>query len=71
MSINRYRKFKRKHKLLHILLVAFAVVMFWWGAWGILDDYFLPENELARYLLAILIAFIVLYFDDFHLKELE
>lgn len=71
MSIQRYRRFKKKHKVLHILLVAFAVVMFWRGAWGILDAYFFPGNHLLSYLFSIIIAFIILYFDDFHLKELE
>lgn len=71
MSINRYRKFKKKHKILHILLVAFAVVMFWRGAWGILDTYFFPGNHLVSYTISIALAFIILYFDDFHLSELE
>lgn len=71
MFIRRYRRFKKKHKVLHLLLVAFAVVMFWRGVWGILDTYFLPDNQLLSYLGSIALAFIVLYFDDFHLKELE
>lgn len=71
MHFKRYRRFKRKHKVLHILLVALAVVMFWRGVWGILDTYFFPGNTLASYLSSIVIAFVILYFDDFHLKELE
>lgn len=71
MSINRYRKFKRKHKVLHILLVALAVIMFWRGVWGILDMYLFPNHHLVSYILSIVIAFFILYFDDFHLKELE
>ena len=66
-----YRKFKRKHKLFHLLLMAVAVVMFWRGVWGILDDYFLTSTPLLSYGLSIFIAFLILYFDDFHLKELE
>ena len=68
--LKRYRRFKKRHKVLHILLVAIAVVMFWRGAWGILDTYFLPDNLLASYLASIFVAFVILYFDDFHLKEL-
>lgn len=71
MFIKRYRRFKKRHKVLHLLLVAFAVVMFWRGVWGILDAYFLPDNRLLSYLGSIALAFVVLYFDDFHLKELE
>lgn len=71
MYFKGYRRFKRKHKVLHILLVASAVVMFWRGVWGILDTYFFPDQKVLSYLTSILIAFFILYFDDFHLKELE
>ena len=71
MQFRRYRRFKKKHKLFHILLVALAVVMLWRGIWGILDLYFFPNNSVASYLSSLIIAFAILYFDDFHLKELE
>lgn len=70
-SIKIYRRFKRKHKVLHTFIVAVAVVLFWRGAWGIIDVYFLPGNVLASNLGSILTAFLILYLDDFHLKELE
>ncbi len=66
-----YRRFKTKHKLVHTLTTALAIVFFWRGAWGILDTYFLPNNHLLSHLISIGVAFLILYFDDFHLKELE
>lgn len=66
-----YRRFKHKHKLIHILLVAIAVVMFWRGVWGLLDEYLLPDLPVVSYTLGIIVAFAILYFDDFHLKELH
>ena len=66
-----YRQFKRKHRLLHILIVAIAIVMLWKGIWSLLDAYLFPGNVLAGNLLSILVAFFILYLDDFHLKELE
>lgn len=71
MNLKRYRKFKKKHKTAHIILVAIALVMLWRGIWGLLDIFLVPNNALLSYVLSILIAFIILYFDDFHLKELE
>ncbi len=51
--------------------MAIAIVMFWWGTWGLLDLY-LPESDaLAGYAIGIIVAFLILYIDDFHLKELE
>lgn len=65
----KYRKFKRKHKSFRILVVALSIVVFWRGAWSILDTY-LPANDLLN-IASIAIAIVVFYLDDFHLKELE
>jgi hypothetical protein len=69
--MKRYRKFKRKHKLFHILLVSIAVVTFWWGVSGLLDLYFLDDHPYLSYFLGIFAAFLILFLDDFHLKELQ
>ena len=53
------------------MFVAIAIVMFWRGVWSLLDAYLFPDNILVSNLVSILIAFLVLYLDDFHLKELE
>ncbi len=71
MSFKGYRRFKRKYKFVHILVFATAVILFWRGVWGILDTYLFPDNILLSNLVSIGIAFVVLYLDDFHLKELE
>lgn len=65
-----YRRFKKRHRVLHLLIAAIGIAMFWRGAWGILDTYFFPNNQLLSYVGSIFVAFLVLYFDDFHLKEL-
>jgi len=69
--VKPYRRFKKKHRLVHIIIVAIAIVMLWRGVWGLLDTYLLPNNEVASYLVGALIALAILFFDDFHLKELE
>ncbi|PJE64015.1 hypothetical protein COU89_00065 [Candidatus Roizmanbacteria bacterium CG10_big_fil_rev_8_21_14_0_10_45_7] len=66
-----YRQFKKRHKIIHILIMATAVVMFWRGVWGILDTYLLPDNTLLSYAVSVLAAFTILYLDDFQLNELE
>lgn len=68
---NWYKKFRRKYRILHVLLMATAIVMFWRGVWGLLDVFLIPHHELVSSLLSIFIAFVVLYIDDFHLRELE
>jgi len=53
------------------MIVAIAIVMFWRGVWSLLDTYLLPDHFLISNLVSILVAFFILYLDDFHLKELE
>jgi len=66
----KYTKFKKKYKLIHVLLIATAIVMFWRGVWGLLDEYLLVDEPLASYALSILIAFVVLFADSYYLDEL-
>lgn len=66
-----YRRFKKRHKVTHLVIVAVAVVMMWRGIWSLLDLYLLPDQQLLSNVLSIAVAFAILYFDDFHLKELS
>lgn len=64
-----YKKSRRKP--LRILLMAVAIVTFWWGVWGLLDSLFHIHNSVISYALGVIIAVFVLFIDDFHLRELE
>ena len=66
-----YRRFKRRYRTIHLLIVAAAIVLFWWALWGVFDTYLLPNHPLAASLVGVIAAFVVMYFDDFHLRELE
>lgn len=66
-----YRRFKTNHKVLHIFFAAIAIVFFWRGVWGLMDTYFFPDNPVISNTASVFVAFVILYFDDFHLKELE
>lgn len=66
-----YRRFKKRHRVVHLLLISTAIVLFWRGVWVLLDTYLLPDQALMSSLVSIGAAFIILYLDGFHLKELE
>lgn len=53
-----------------ILVLAIGVIAFWRGAWGLLDLYLFPNNELVSLLISMLIGVLVLYFQDHRLNEL-
>jgi len=40
---------KRKTSLPKILVVGTAVVLFWRGAWGLMDLYIFPDNPVMSY----------------------
>ena len=50
----------KKRSSLHILIVAGAVVLFWRGAWGLMDLYIFPDHALYSYITSILFGVIVL-----------
>lgn len=58
---HRKRKHKRKNSFLHILLIAMAVVLFWRGAWGLMDLYVFPDHELLSYVSSLVAGLGILF----------
>jgi len=67
--------FSDKHKrslkkVLFTIIIAFAIVAFWRGAWGILDVFLFPNNPLSSSVASLLIGIIILYFTKHLVREL-
>ena len=58
-------------RALFSLLIAFSVIIFWRGAWGLLDIYFLPNNYTLSSALSIVIGLSILAVTHYWTKELE
>lgn len=56
----RISKFKAHHQTMFALAIAFSVVCFWRGVWGLLDKYLLPNNEILSYGASLAIGILVL-----------
>ncbi|GBE20155.1 MAG TPA: hypothetical protein ENG87_04610 [Candidatus Pacearchaeota archaeon] len=55
---------KQKRTLRNVLftiLIAFAIVSFWRGVWGLMDLYLAPHNLVLSFFLSILIGILILY----------
>ncbi|MCK4649887.1 hypothetical protein KAT36_01515 [Candidatus Pacearchaeota archaeon] len=52
------------------LLIAFAIISFWRGIWGIMDIYLFPKNLLLSFISSILIGIIIVYSTKHTLKSL-
>lgn len=65
------KNLKHKHYLLYSIITGLGIIVFWRGIWGLLDLYFFPNNEVLSYSLSLVIGLLILYLNDFSLKELE
>jgi len=45
---------------LHTILIATAIVFFWRGAWGLMDLYLIPSNQVASMTVSLILGLIVL-----------
>lgn len=43
------------------IIIAFAIILFWRGIWGLMDLYLFPKNHLMSYIVSIIIGIIILY----------
>lgn len=62
---------KDLHPAVNAIVVIFAIIMLWRGVWGLLDVYLFPGSPTFSYLLSISLGALVLYLDDFRLKDLK
>ena len=67
MAKKRESHFK---KVAFTLLIAFAVISFWRGAWGLMDLYFFPSNHLVSLLVSLFLGISILYFTKHLIKHL-
>lgn len=64
---------KKKRNLKNILftiVIAFAIVSFWRGIWGLMDLYLFPENQVVSLLVSVLLGIIILYLSKHLLTSL-
>ena len=57
-------------KRLYAILVAFAVIAFWRGAWGLMDEYLFPANYELSLWVSLVFGLIILLFTHSILNEL-
>ena len=63
-------KLKTHHQIIFATIIAFAVICFWRGTWGLLDLYLLPGNPLWSYWISVALGLFVLVATGYVTKEL-
>jgi len=57
-------------KVFYALLIAFAIVSFWRGVWGIMDEFLFPNNFILSSIVSVAIGILILYFTKNLLRKL-
>lgn len=58
------------HQILFSILIAFAVISFWRGVWGLMDLYLLPENPQLSIWISLIVGLTILGITHYTAKEL-
>ena len=61
---------KRVKDVLYTLLIAFAVISFWRGVWGLMDLHLYPSNRTISLILSLIIGIAILYTTENLIKRL-
>ena len=60
----------RENRVLFAILIAFAVVSFWRGVWGLMDTYLFPNNYQLSLWVSLIIGIAILILTNYATKEL-
>jgi len=60
---------KRVKKAFYAVLIGFAIIAFWRGLWGLMDEYLLPANYLLSLWISMSLGLIILIFTHHLVKE--
>ncbi|MBW3018946.1 hypothetical protein KY329_02055 [Candidatus Woesearchaeota archaeon] len=61
----------RNHKkIMFAILIAFAVVSFWRGVWGLMDEYLFPNHYQLSLWCSLFIGLGILFLTEHAIKEL-
>ncbi len=63
-------KLESKYQTLFAIIIAFAVISFWRGIWGLMGIYMFPDNLPLSFLVSILIGLVILAATHYTTKEL-
>ena len=71
-----YKKETKNHgkrnlkKISYTILIAFAIVSFWRGIWGLMDLYLFPDSYTLSLVVSVFIGLVILYFTKHIIGEL-
>ena len=67
---NKLKRMKPVKQTLFAVIIAFAVISFWRGVWGLMDEYLFPSNHQVSFWASLFIGLIILVGTHYAVKEL-
>jgi hypothetical protein len=61
---------KKKNKIIFAIIIAFAVISFWRGVWGLMDEYLFPNNYTLSLVSSLVLGLAILIITNYATKEL-
>lgn len=68
--INTFAQMKRKHQVIFAIIIAFAVISFWRGVWGLMDEYLFPNHYQLSLWISVILGVAILIATGYASKEL-
>jgi len=68
--LKKFEKMRTKHQICFALLIAFAVISFWRGSWGLMDYYLFPENPILSFWVSLILGLGILVSTHYATREL-
>jgi hypothetical protein len=63
-------KMKAKHQTPFAIIIAFAVIAFWRGIWGLMDEYLFPQNYTLSLIISVFVGLGILIGTHYVANEL-
>lgn len=60
----------KKPALWFTIIIAFAVVSFWRGVWGLMDEFLFPNDYLISSIVSVVIGIVILVITKYARREL-
>jgi hypothetical protein len=65
-----FKNLKSHHKIVFSIIIGFAVISFWRGIWGLLDEYLFPSNIGLSLWTSVVVGILILIVTGYVMKEL-
>ena len=68
--LKKFGELKTRQQIGFAVIIAFAVISFWRGVWGLMDLYLFPDNQILSLWASLILGLLILVSTHYATKEL-